>query len=76
MPWHLAASLVGANAPMVLDVREPAGFGKLLSTRTNVRWSHSDLMGDLATVATPTIQAGQTRAPFFNEAAVISAVLS
>ena len=28
MPWDLAASLAGADAPMVLDVREPAEFAQ------------------------------------------------
>lgn len=29
MPWDLASSLAGANAPMVLDVREPAEFAQV-----------------------------------------------
>ena len=28
MPWDLAGSLAGADAPMVLDVREPAEFAQ------------------------------------------------
>ncbi len=29
MPWDLAASLAGADAPMVLDVREPVEFAQV-----------------------------------------------
>ena len=29
MPWDLAASLAGVNAPLVLDVREPAEFAQV-----------------------------------------------
>lgn len=29
MPWDLASRLAGANAPMVLDVREPAEFAQV-----------------------------------------------